>query len=166
MVPRDVAAGLEQPVLGRTAIVTPGVGAVPPTGPLVWRDSACEHLHVLSGTCPRGPGEILVSDADVKNFGLALGSTPTVTPALDGEKDVRLEVVGTYAPEDAPWWQGLKLVGISSVTASPDPSAAHDAWLTTEETFVDNPILTGEVSQAGALVRTAAGRRRRRARAR
>ena len=84
MVPRDVAARLGPPVLGRTAIVTPVAGDVPPTGPLVWREGACEHLRVLSGTCPGAPGEILVSDADVENFGLSLGSTPMVRPAVDG----------------------------------------------------------------------------------
>ena len=46
---------------------------------------------------PAAPGEILVSEADVENFGLSLGSTPTVAPAVDAP-DVRLEVVGTYAP--------------------------------------------------------------------
>ena len=123
-------------------------------------------LRVLSGTCPGAPGEILVSEADVENFGLSLGSTPTVDAGGGRADGVRLEVVGTYAPRDAPWWQGLKLVGISSVSHGPDPSAAHDAWLTTEETFVDGPILPGETSQAGALVRTAYDRRRRGARAR
>ena len=47
-----------------------------------------------------------------------------------------------------------------------DPSAAHDAWLTTEETFVDGPILPGETSQTGALVPTGYDRCRRPARAR
>ena len=153
MVPRDVAARLGPPVLGRSAIVTPVAGDVPPTGPLVWREGACEHLRVLSGTCPGAPGEILVSDADVENFGLSLGSTPMVTPGVDGP-DVQLDVVGTYAPRDVPWWQGLALVGISTVSQGPDPTAAHDAWLTTEETFVDGPILPGETSQTGALVPT------------
>jgi hypothetical protein len=153
LVPDDVAARLETPVLGRTAIVTPVAGDVPPTGPLVWRDGACEHLRLLSGTCPAAPGEVLVSEADVDNFGLSLGSTRTVGSAVDSPEDVRLEVVGTYAPSDDEWWHGQKLVGISSAFGGTDPSAAHDAWLTTEETFVEAPILTGETSQAGALVR-------------
>lgn len=154
MVPRDVAARLGPPMLGRTASVTPVAGDVPPTGPLVWREDACEHLRLLKGTCPGAPGEILVSEVDVESFGLSLGSTPTVRPALDDQPGVRLEVVGTYAPRDTPWWQGQTLVGISSVSHGPDPSSAHDAWLTTEETFVDGPILPGETSQTGALVRT------------
>lgn len=152
MVPGDVAALLGPAVLGRTASVTPVAGAVPPTGPLVWRDGSCEHLRLLSGTCPAAPGEILVSEIDVETFDLALGSTPRVSTAIDGEPRVRLEVVGTYEPTDEPWWQGQKLVGISSISHGTDPSAAHDAWLTTEETFVDGAILPGETSQSGAVV--------------
>ena len=154
LVPSDVVAQLGTPVLGRTASVTPAAGEVPPTGPLVWRDGACEHLRLLSGTCPDAAGEILVSEADVENFDLAVGSAPTVRTAVDERPRLRLEVVGTYAPRDAPWWQGLTLVGISSVSGGTDPTAAHDGWVTTEETFLDGPVLLGETSQSGALVRT------------
>lgn len=153
-VPSDVAARLGTPVLGRTAIVTPTTGGVPPTGQMVWRDGACEHLRLLSGTCPDAAGEILVSEPDADTFGLVPGSTVTVGTAIDDRAVVRLEVVGTYVPREDPWWQGLTLVGVSSVFRGSDPSAAHDAWLTTEETFVAAPILTAETSQAGGLVRT------------
>ncbi len=152
MVPRDVAVRLGPPVLGRTASVTPAAGDVPPTGPLVWREGGCEHVRVLSGACPEGPGEILVSVADVENFGLAVGSTPRVRPALDDQAGVRLEVVGTYEPRDEPWWQGQRLVGISSIFRSLEPTAAHDSWLTTEETFVVGPVFLGETAQSGASV--------------
>ena len=154
MVPRGVATQLDPPVLGRTAIVTPVAGDIPPTGPLVWRDGFCEHVRLLSGACPSTPGDVLVTDADADNFDLSLGSTRTVGAAVDAPDGVRLEVVGTYAPTDDGWWQGQQLVGISSVFGGTDPSAAHDAWLTSEETFVEAPILTGESAQAGALVRT------------
>ena len=154
LVTPEVAGRLEAPVLGRSAIVTPVGGEVPPTGPLVWRDGFCEHVRLLAGSCPAAPGEILVSDADAAGFGLSLGSTRTVGSAADAPEGVRLEVVGTYAPRDTEWWQGLQLVGLSSAFGGTDPSAAHDVWLTTEQTFVDAPVLTGETSQAGALVRT------------
>ena len=151
-IPGDVAAGLEPPVLGRTASVTPLAGDVPPTGPLVWRDGACEHLRLLSGSCPDSPGDILVSEADVDNFNLSPGSVSTVRTALDGERGVRLEVVGTYEQTDELWWQGQRLVGISNIFVGLEPTAAHDAWVTTEDTFVDAPPLLGETSQAAALV--------------
>ncbi|PKH44286.1 FtsX-like permease family protein [Nocardioides alpinus] len=154
LVPADVAAHLEPPVLGRTAIVTPVAGDVPPTGQLVWRDGFCEQVELVSGVCPAAAGEVLVSDADVDNFGLSIGSTRTVGSASDSPDEVRLEVVGTYAASDGAWWQGLRLGGSSSVFGGTDPSATHDVWLTTEDTFVEAPILTGESSQAGALVRT------------
>lgn len=153
MVPADVAARLGPPVLGRTASVTAPLGLVPPTGPLVWRQGACEHIRLLSGTCPTAPGQILVSRADVATFGLSIGSTPTVNAAVDGQQPVALQVVGTYEPRDTEWWQGQTLLGISGVSQGTDPTAAHDAWLTTEETFVDSPILPGETSQTGAPVR-------------
>ena len=44
-------------------------------------------------------------------------------------------------------------VGISAVVRGLDPSANHDAWLTTEQTFVEGSIMTGETSQAAAPVR-------------
>ena len=156
MIPADVAAGLGPAVLGRTASVTPVHGDVPPTGPLVWREGACEHVRVLTGRCPDAAGEILVSDADVETFDLAPGSAVRVRTAVTGQTGVRLEVVGTYAPpRDETWWQGQTLTGISSVFRGPDPSAAHDAWLTAEETFLGGPVFLGETSHAGALVRTA-----------
>lgn len=154
LVPGDVAAQLGPPVLGRSASVTTVHGDVPPTGPLLWREGACEHVRVLSGACPDAPGEILVSEADVENFDLAPGSAVRVRTAVSGETGVRLEVVGTYAPRDGTWWQGEPLVGLSSIFRGTDPSAAHDAWLTVEETFLGGPVFLGETAHSSALVRT------------
>ena len=151
LLPNGVAAELEPAVLGRTAVVTPEAGELPPTGPLVWREGACDHLVVLTGTCPDAAGEVLVSEADVENFGLRADSTLMVLPGVDGP-GLALLVVGTYEPRDTRWWQGLTLLGLSRISPGPDPSAAHDAWLTTEATFVDGPILPGETSQAAAAV--------------
>ena len=156
MVPRDVAAQLGPPVLGRTASVTPVHGDIPPTGPLVWREGACEHVRVLSGTCPSAAGEIMISEADVETFDLSPGAALRVRTAVSGQTGVRLEVVGTYAPQDAAWWQGQTLVGISSIFRGLEASAAHDAWLTSEETFLGGPVFLGETAHTGASVRTAA----------
>ncbi|MCK9824627.1 hypothetical protein NOCD_14170 [Nocardioides cavernae] len=153
MVPSTMSAVLGPAVLGRTAVVTPVAGDVPPTGQLVWRDGACDHVRLVSGTCPAAAGEVLVSEADADTFGLTVGAAPRVGVEGEGPR-VRLEVVGTYAPSDASWWQGLTLVGVSRVTPSPDPSASHDAWLTTEETFVESPVLPAETSQVRAVVPT------------
>ncbi|GAA1932505.1 FtsX-like permease family protein [Nocardioides hwasunensis] len=154
LLPADVAGRLGDVVLDRRALVSPTTGAVPPNGLLVWRDGACAHLQLLSGRCPDASGEIVVSEADADHFGLAVGSTLAVAPAEDGP-DVPLEVVGTYdvVPDDG-WWQGLGLVGASRVApeGASDPSAAHDAWLTSEGTFAAAAVLPGESSQAGALV--------------
>ena len=152
----DVAARLGPVVLGRTAIVTPTTGEVPPSGLLLWREGACEHVRLLSGTCPDETGEIMVSQEDVDNFGLRVGATREVDTTVD-DSAVPLEVVGTYAPPtDDAWWQGQRTTGISGVVLGLDPSANHDAWLTVEQTFVEAPMLIGETSQAGAPVLTAA----------
>ncbi len=157
MVPREVSARLGPPVLGRTALVTPNAGDVPPTGQLVWRDGACEHVRLVSGSCPSDSGDILVSEADVETFGLSTGATVAVRPAEDGP-DAVLTVVGTYAssatPSETAWWQGLTLVGHSRITHGTDPSAAHDAWLTSEATFDDARVLAAETSSSSALVPT------------
>ena len=149
--PEEVAAHTGAAVLGRTAIVTPATGDNPPTGLLMWRDGECDHVRVLDGECPDEPGEILVSQDDADNFDLRPGSVSKVSNTVDDET-VRLEVVGTYAPDDDGWWQGERTVGVSAVVGGLDPSASHDAWLTVEQTFVDAPLLTGETSQAGAPV--------------
>jgi putative ABC transport system permease protein len=107
--------------------------------------------------CPDASGETLVSEADVENFDLTIGTTVAVAPAEEGP-DVPLEVVGTYAVPDAGWWQGLRLVGTSMVAAGgTDPSAAHDAWLTSEATFDGAAVLPAEASQAAALVPATTG---------
>ena len=152
--PDELAERLGPVVLGRTAVVVPTTGEVPPSGLLLWRDGACEHVRLLSGTCPAGPGEILVSEADVDNFGLEIGSVRKVGSSIGEQPDIRLEVVGTYAPQqDDPWWQGQRTVGISAIVRGLEPSANHDAWLTTEQTFVEGSIMTAETSQAAAPVR-------------
>ena len=152
--PDDVAARLGPVVLGRTAIVTPTTGEVPPSGLLLWRDGACEHVTVVAGACPEAAGEVMISEEDVDNFGLRVGATRGVSTAVD-DSVVELVVVGTFAPPaDDAWWQGQRTVGISGIVRGLDPSANHDAWLTVEQTFVDAPILTGETSQAAAPVRT------------
>lgn len=162
LLPGEVTAHTGPAVLGRTAIVTPEAGDNPPTGVLMWRDGQCDHVRVLDGACPDAPGEIMVSQDDVDNFDLHPGAVREVGNAVD-DSTVRLEVVGTYAPDDegdgagdgagdGGWWQGERTVGVSAVVGGLDPSASHDAWLTVEQTFVDAPQLTSETSQAGAPV--------------
>lgn len=147
----EVLAHLGPVVYGRTAIVTPTTGAVPPSGLLMWRDGACDYVRVLSGACPQARGEIMVSEADAANFDLRPGARLKI-PTVYDDDFVRLEVVGTYAPLDDPWWQGQRTVGISGIVLGLDPSANHDAWLTTEQTFLDAQLLDAESSQAGAPV--------------
>ncbi|MCF6379267.1 ABC transporter permease [Nocardioides KLBMP 9356] len=158
--PEEVAAHTGPAVLGRTAIVTPEAGDNPPSGVLMWRNGQCDHVRILDGTCPDEAGEILVSRDDVDNFDLRVGAVRQVGTAVD-DSTVRLEVVGTYVPDDDGtgegdgWWLGERTTGVSAVVRGLDPSASHDAWLTVEQTFVDAPLLTGESSQAGAAVAAA-----------
>ena len=156
LVPEAMASLLEPAVLGRTAVVSPVEGRVPPTGQLVWRDGGCEHVRILSGACPAAAGEILVSEEDERLFDLTPGVTLAVAPA-EKQPDVPLEVVGTYEPLETPletsWWQGLRLVGQAAISPkNTDPSAVHDTWLTSEDTFSRAGVLPAETSSASAPI--------------
>ena len=72
-----------------------------PMGVLQWRAGVCEHVNWLAGGCPGRDGEIAVTAADQKNFGLAVGSTVPVVeqPAVQQDRPlpaVGLRVTGIY----------------------------------------------------------------------
>ena len=154
LIPDDVAARLGPPVLGRTAIVTPTTGEVPPSGLLLWRDGC-----VRART--RGERQ-LPGRRRARSWSARRTSTTSASgPARSARSTRRIDGAGRRAARGrrhvrpattTAWWQGQRTVGISGIVLGLDPSANHDAWLTVEQTFVDAPILTGETSQAGAPV--------------
>jgi putative ABC transport system permease protein len=111
-----------------TAIPTLRVGtrvqgtgkAAPALSGIVWRPGACEHVHLVAGRCPTGPGDVMVSARTaVPTWGLRLGAKMIVSgllqdrvaPAGDGVPVAEpgiLHVVGVYTPRDVddPFWFG------------------------------------------------------------
>lgn len=174
------------------AVLAPAVAAVetdtmldrgdaePLAARLAWRDGVCERL-VITGSCPAGGDEVLVSARSAEAYGLALGDRVTAAPlgATAGAPAwPRLVVVGVYEPRQSadPYW-GRSVYfahgGADPVTGSPridalfvgdpavvpaDPAAVVTASLTyplrTDAVRLDD--LTG--LRAGvAELRTAAG---------
>jgi hypothetical protein len=112
-----------------------------PVGVLRWRAGACEHVSWLAGGCPSRNGDIAVTAADQKNFGLAVGSTvPAVElPPVEQEgalPTIGLRVTGIYRQAPGPYWDDQVLAGVSgSVDTQPPYRLAHDTWLTAPATF-------------------------------
>jgi hypothetical protein len=116
----------------------------PASGSLVWRADACAHVTLLTGACPTGVGQILVSAADAENFGWTTGTTlPTIEEqpkeALDPAATMTLTVTGVYRPTADRYWDGWTPTGASGTT--PDRGKVlHDTWLTDRATFDSTPV--------------------------
>ena len=112
-----------------------------PVGELLWRDGACAHVVWTAGGCPAAAGDVAVSAADVKNFGLAVGSTIDVVEQLPIEPSQRLptvplRVTGVYRQVPGGYWGDRLLAGISGFAdAQPPYRPLHDSWLTPPATF-------------------------------
>ena len=112
-----------------------------PMGVLQWRAGACEHVSWLAGGCPGRDGEIAVTAADQKNFGLAVGSTVPVVEQPAVQQDgalpaVGLRVTGIYRQAPGAYWDDQVLAGLSgSVNTQPPYRPLHDTWLTAAATF-------------------------------
>jgi hypothetical protein len=80
---------------------------------LIWRDGACQHVRIVSGHCPTGPHDALISDRAARSTGLRIGQQLHGCPGAaisfracgDPHGQVVLTVVGSYAlPEADPYW--------------------------------------------------------------
>ncbi|MGN6301043.1 MAG: FtsX-like permease family protein, partial [Angustibacter sp.] len=96
--------------------------------PVIARDGACAHVHLLEGACPSAEGEVLVSRATAAAAGLRTGqrvdvddaaaTTGATSPGLTG-----LRVVGVYdqVRDVDTFWFGRRLTagapGSSDITA-------------------------------------------------
>jgi putative ABC transport system permease protein len=91
-----IGAALHPPVAGvHTGVLARGGGEQVATR-LAYRDRVCEAL-TITGSCPTGPGEVLVGAEVAEQYGIALGDRLT----LDiGDDRRRVDVVGTYRPVD------------------------------------------------------------------
>jgi putative ABC transport system permease protein len=135
-----------------------------PVGALQWRDGACAHVTLVAGECPRGTGDIAVTAADQRNFGLAVGSTVAVVEQPPVEQDssrlaaVALRVTGIYRQVPGDYWDDQVLAGVSGfVDTQPPYRPMHDTWLTTGATFSGEQWLDPVNSVTFNLNRTAVG---------
>jgi putative ABC transport system permease protein len=134
-----------------------------PVGALQWRTGACEHVTWVAGACPQGIGEIAVSAADVKNYGLSVGSTVDVVEQLAADPPGRrptvpLRVTGVYRQVGGPYWTDEVLAGVSGSVGTAAPyRPLHDAWLTSAATFTGTPWLDPQNSVTFPLQRQAVG---------
>jgi putative ABC transport system permease protein len=99
---------------------------------MVWRAGACAHLIIVSGHCPGGAGQVLVSQRTVKgDYGWRLGSRVSFAAG------VTARIVGTYVPRDPQevFWFGHNYFRAAIAIDGPD---------TVDAVFVDQ-------SEPGAL---------------
>ncbi|MFE7226735.1 FtsX-like permease family protein [Nocardioides sp. NPDC057577] len=145
---------------GRNA--TTKLGRRGPEGELWWRAGQCDHITIIAGSCPDAPRQILVTENEAEIYDRVVGDTvstlvepPPGLPVGADPPNVSLEVVGIYRPDDASWWQGLRLSGASGIVSSEAP--AHDTWLTDPSTFEDSSVAyRDERAWAGARLRIGA----------
>ena len=84
---------------------------------MLWRDGACAHLIIVTGQCPSGPGQVLVSQRTVDNdYGWRLGGRITFAAGP------KLQIVGTYTPRDPheAFWFGHDYFEAFQGTDGPD----------------------------------------------
>jgi putative ABC transport system permease protein len=125
--------------------VTPRDGMQTSPLRLVARQGSCEHVEIVSGSCPTAPGDVLVSAADATAWGWAEGSTFEVadssafpaTPS-DAVAPVALEVTGVYrVVPDPTYWLRTVVDGKSGflIAEGTNTVAAIDDFLTAQATF-------------------------------
>lgn len=114
---------------------------------VLWREDVCEHVTLVAGRCPSGPGELAISARTVEDHDeWSLGATtqlPDLT-VLDGSDGgaaepvpMTGEVVGVYRPTsvDDPYWFGRSYFNSHPYTGRGDGPDTVDAFLTARETF-------------------------------
>jgi putative ABC transport system permease protein len=162
----DPARRWFQPRIDAASVLVSRADQTPqsPTGVLQWRDGACVHVTWLAGGCPRGSGDIAVTAADQRNFGLAVGSTVAVVeqPPVDQDSSrlppVPLRVTGVYRQVPGDYWDDQVLAGLSGfVDTQPPYRPMHDTWLTTGATFSGGRWLDPVNSVTYNLDRSAVG---------
>ena len=85
---------------------------------VVSRTGVCGYLHVISGTCPRRPGQVALSDRSARALGLKVGRPLVLNPPRSSP--VRLSVVAVFRADNgqAPQWWGQNPFGFGAGTPS------------------------------------------------
>jgi len=149
-VPPAVRRYLRPPVGSSTVEVGtwPYTGSSP-TGSLVARSGACQHVRFASGRCPSARNEIAISTADVTTFGWKVGQpipvaelAGQISPAKTPHKSLR--VVGVYTPIPGRYWFNDLPTGRAGLTDSATHHTEHDWWLT------DPATMAGPLAKPGS----------------
>lgn len=127
------------------SIYVPGAASVPSgsgvkTG-LLWRQDACAHLRIVTGHCPDGPDQALVSQRSINGgYGFKPGVPLQFSPAQGGTSGkpgpvITLRIVGAYAPKDAtaPYWAGQDYFNAAPSFSGPD--TVDTVFVTASEFF-------------------------------
>lgn len=122
---------------------------------LVWRQGICQHVVIVSGHCPDGPGQALVSQRTVSpasssslylgKHRLRIGSKLTTTAFLDStspwlpaQGTASVQVVGVYRPKayDSSYWFGHSYFDQKSGSDYPPAPPTIDALIVSRSTMV------------------------------
>ncbi|WBQ03107.1 FtsX-like permease family protein [Kribbella sp. CA-293567] len=136
LVPADLQPLFSPPSLGMTVPVDwgPQGKKVNIQGRLLWRDGYCDRLVMTAGRCPGAANEIVLSTADLKNFGAGIGATLKANSSNYAGGGT-LRVVGIYQADDADdYWYGRGPTGHSRQASETRP-AVSDYLLTGRDTL-------------------------------
>jgi hypothetical protein len=158
-----LAGVLAEPIAGVDTDTTVSGGSEPLAARLVYRDRICEQL-AITGACPAGPGEVLISDRTAADHQLAAGDPLVV--AQPGRSQ-ELAVVGVYQPGDPadPYWGGTVYFthgGFDPVSGAPRVDAmftGDPAAVVADPTAVVTAALTYPLRPAAVRLDEVAGLR-------
>ena len=173
-VPTAMRASYLAPVLGYAAVATVPKGEIPAsdpsaptgsTGEVIWREGACDHVTFTAGGCPTQAGDVAISEADARIFGLHVGMSFRVPGIPHNNSQATaptagLTISGVYRQRPGDYWFGLSLTGRAGIVDPVSTQMQHDVWLSTRATFTDPsvPPLNGQASTVDLpLDRAAAG---------
>ena len=136
LLPHAISRHYSSPVLRRFAHADNP--AMRLTGQLVQMPGQCAHVSIVRGRCPRGSGEIMVSEADLRLHGIRVGGTIAIagiTQHNGAPPTIPLHIVGAYHVTLSRFWLLDNPVGISGTPG--ETGTNHDDWFTGERTFLD-----------------------------
>ena len=125
---------------------------------ITWRSGECAHLVIVSGHCPNGPGQALLSarsfvpDSDgllwLSGHKWQLGTKLTVSGfgnpdyapyGFGGSSNVNVQIVGTYRPKDTadPYWFGHNYFDQHPGALNPETPPHLDSLFVTRDSLLN-----------------------------
>lgn len=137
------------PLVNEAAVPTPvtAPGSLEALTTAVWREGACQHLVITSGTCDAGSGGVVVSERGAQSLGWRLGTVLTFSAlrqydnAATGSEitttALRLRIVGLYYPRSTvdPFWAGRPYFPFHSSQSQQGGPATIESVFVSREVF-------------------------------